>query len=266
MYSRFPLALLLVCASIANAGELKPDTLRAWEAYLALIDASMHPPPTADAPFLLLDKGPDTHKALQRGAFLVSQQNRTPSLAISNALIHDWVGAVFIPNATVQGIITLSRDYDKYPTWYAPTVVRAQLLSSHDNIDCFTVDYLRRVLFVTAILQIEYNTQYVELDANRWYSTARSTRIQEIDKSEDPDKRKLLPDDNSGYVWRIYTLTRYEERDHGVYVEQESVALSRPIPASLRWLVEPVVRRLAKDLLKKSLQNTKDAVLSSLAK
>ena len=58
-------------------------------------------------------------------------------------------------------------------------------------------------------------------------------------------------------------MTRYEEREGGVYIEIEAIALSRDIPASLRWLVEPVVRRVAKASLTNSLQQTRDAVKSS---
>jgi hypothetical protein len=47
-----------------------------------------------------------------------------------------------------------------------------------------------------------------------------------------------------------------------VYIELEAIALSRDIPAALRWAVEPIVRRVSRSSLDTSLQQTKDAVRS----
>jgi len=104
----------------------------------------------------------------------------------------------------------------------------------------------------------------VQLSPLRWYSVSRSVRMREKDESNNADGSQ--PDQGDGYVWRIYTFTRYEEKDGGVYVEQESMALSRPVPASLHWLIDPVVRRLAKELLEKSLTQTREAVAGELGK
>jgi hypothetical protein len=73
-----------------------------------------------------------------------------------------------------------------------------------------------------------------------------------------------LPQDHgTGIIWRLYSIARYQERDGGVYVELEAIALSRDIPGALRWLVEPIVRRVSRSSLVLSLQETADAVRSS---
>ena len=48
-----------------------------------------------------------------------------------------------------------------------------------------------------------------------------------------------------------------------MYVELEAIALSRDIPGSLRWMVEPIVRRVSRSALVVSLQETADAVRSN---
>ena len=53
----------------------------------------------------------------------------------------------------------------------------------------------------------------------------------------------------TGIIWRLYSITRYQERDGGVYVELEAIALSRDIPGGLRWIVEPIVRRVSRSSL-----------------
>lgn len=50
------------------------------------------------------------------------------------------------------------------------------------------------------------------------------------------------------------------ERDGGVYVEFEAIGLSRDIPASMRWLIDPIVRRVSRRSLLTSLQQTEKAV------
>jgi hypothetical protein len=65
-----------------------------------------------------------------------------------------------------------------------------------------------------------------------------------------------------GIIWRLFSVTRYAERDGGVYVEFEAIGLSRDIPASLRWIVEPIVRRTSRASLSTSLRQTETAVRS----
>ena len=64
----------------------------------------------------------------------------------------------------------------------------------------------------------------------------------------------------SGYVWCLYSIARLEQRDSGTYVEIEAIALSRDIPAVLRWVVNPVVRRVSRNSMLVSLQKMKEAV------
>ena len=65
-----------------------------------------------------------------------------------------------------------------------------------------------------------------------------------------------------GLIWRVHSITHFEERDGGVYIEVEAIALSRDIPAVLRWVVDPIVRRVSRASLATSLQQTEAAVRS----
>ena len=68
-----------------------------------------------------------------------------------------------------------------------------------------------------------------------------------------------------------FIARNYEHDEHGqwffqngpqrVYVELEAIGLSRDIPGSLRWLVEPIVRRVSQASLSTSLRQTEKAVL-----
>lgn len=61
------------------------------------------------------------------------------------------------------------------------------------------------------------------------------------------------------------SASRNFERDGGVYIELEAIGLSRDIPASLRWIVVPIVRRVSRGPLSTSLQQTENAVLLQVA-
>ena len=49
-------------------------------------------------------------------------------------------------------------------------------------------------------------------------------------------------DDGHGYLLRFRSYWRFEEADGGVYVQLESIELSRFVPAIFVWLVNPLLR------------------------
>ena len=119
---------------------------------------------------------------------------------------------------------------------------------------------IHKSAFLKTALDADYECRYVQVDDRRIYSVSRSTRIQEVDEYGFPAQRLLQEDQGGGIIWRLFSITRYAERDGGVYLELEAIGLSRDIPASLRFLVEPVVRRLSRASLSVSLRQTEQAV------
>ena len=76
----------------------------------------------------------------------------------------------------------------------------------------------------------------------------------------------MEPGAPSAYLWALSSISRYEERDGGVYLELDAMALSRDIPAALRWLVDPFVRQAAVNTLIAYLKQTRDAVKADRSK
>ena len=116
------------------------------------------------------------------------------------------------------------------------------------------------MLIEKVVLEGQFESHCSELDGTRRYCISSSTRIQEIQDYGQPGEHKLPPDEGRGYIWRVYSLTKFEERDGGVYVELEVIALSRDILASFRWLTKSVVERVARGSMSTILERTKDAV------
>ena len=65
---------------------------------------------------------------------------------------------------------------------------------------------------------------------------------------------------DSGYLWRAVTLNRIIEVDAGVFIEMETLGLSRGFPPLLDWFIEPIARRLGRRSVELSLQEFHSAV------
>jgi len=257
------LTLVLASGSQSAAADLKLETLAAWARYLQSVDAHVAGQ-TVDGRsiFLSADAQAERNQPLLRRGEVVMTQIKPPQAAeVPSGLIHHWIGTVFIPGVTLADVLAVERDYDRYPQWFGPTITHAILLERTRDRDDVAIRYIQSALFVTVVLEAEYDIRYFQVDPTKLYSIGRSIRVQEIHNYGKPEERKLPVDDASGYLWRIHGIARYEQRDNGVYLEQETIGLSRRIPASLRWLVEPAVRRMSRELLRKSLEQTRNAVL-----
>ncbi len=258
------LALFSVPAQ-SSANELKEQTLAEWNDYVH--SACMRTEERAeDSPFLRVSEQPERRERARAGEIVVWREGDGHRTKVSHGLIHDWVGVVFIPKATIADVFAVARDYDHYSEIYKPAVMEARGRGSDGDDDNYSMLLVQKVLFVTAAVQGEYQTQYTQIDAKHWYSISQSTRLQAVEGFGQADMRVLPADRGPGYVWRLFSFTRFEESDGGVYVEVEAMALSRDVPAMLRWLVDPVVDHMPRDSVRETLEKTRDAVLERLSR
>jgi hypothetical protein len=179
---------------------------------------------------------------------------------VPSGLIHHWIGGVFVPGATIGSLSAVVRDYSKYKDIYKPVVVDSKVLGCTDDDQRFSMLWLHKVLFITAAIQSEYVAHDIRLDRRRGYNVADTVRVQEVEHYGRPEESLLAPGTGNGYIWRLHTMARYQERDGGVYLELEAIALTRAIPASVRWFVNPVVNHLSINSLTTTLQQTREAV------
>ncbi len=245
----------LVLAS-ASAAELQSETVRAWEDYVRSATASTQQRVASSATFIWIDEFPDRAQRVREGEILVAPVawRKVPS-----GLIHHWIGAVFIPNARLEDLIGVLRNYEAYRDYYPPSVLEARSVSQSRFDDRFCVLLMNKALVRTLALEGEYESTYVPLDDHRWYSISRSARLQEIENYGRPDERRLAPGEGSGYIWRLFTISRFQERGAGVVAEIEVIALSRPVQAAVRWFVDPIIQQVAKSSLTKSLRQMRAA-------
>jgi hypothetical protein len=255
--------LALSCPLQTIAADLKPETIQAWNDYVRAADERNLTHVSQGNLFLAVDALPAEAARLRQGDIIAAPAASNVPVKIPAGLIHDWTGAIFIPNAAVRDVLRVVRDYGQYKTVYQPNVVSAKPLETSEWEDRFSMVVMNKSFFAKSALDSDYHSTFTQLDDQRWYSVSETTRVQEVAEYGGPSPSLLPQDHGTGIIWRLYSIARYQERDGGVYVELEAIALSRDIPRSLRWMVEPVVRRVSRSALVASLQETADAVRSS---
>jgi hypothetical protein len=182
------------------------------------------------------------------------------NVTVPGGMVHDWAGIVFIPGAKLDEVLRILEDYNHHATYYAPDVEASRIESR--NGDQFHVFMrFRRHKVVTVVLDTEHVVNYFRDSPVSAHSRSSATRVTQVDNPDGPKEKEKAPGDDDGYLWRMETWWRMEERDGGVYVQNEVVTLTRDIPTGLGWLVEPFITNIPRETLEFTLEATRKAVL-----
>jgi hypothetical protein len=248
--------------------DLKPETLAAFSRYVKITEARTAAELARPGAFLYLDGLPEPKhsKALgtvRRGEVYMEQLFARDAsgelIEAPNGLIHDWLGAVFIPGATLRQVLDLAEDYDHHQDIYKPEVVRSRLIQ-HEGNDYKIYYRLKKKKVITVTLNTNHDVRYFPVDSTHCHSQSASTRIAEVVDADQPDEHEKPVGQDSGFLWRMNSYWRFEEKDGGVYVEVESVSLTRDIPTGLGWLIKPFVTSIPRESLLMTLGSTRSAV------
>jgi hypothetical protein len=248
-----------------GAATLKAETKAAWDVYLEEANAAMQARLQPGAHFLWIDEEPDRATEIRTKGPHISPVGPHIPKKVPSGLIHDWLGVGFVPNAKIDDILRILRDYDRYKEIYQPGVIASISHGSDGMKDLFSMRLANRSVISKTALDTDCEVSYFRVDDHRWYALSNTTHIQEVDKFGTPEQHTLPEDQGTGLIWRLSSITRLEERDGGVYAELEAIALSRDIPAAFRLIVTPIVRRVSRDSLATSLHQTKVAIDAKMA-
>jgi hypothetical protein len=261
------LVLSTFLAAPACATNLKPETAAAFDRYIAATEAQMDDDNRLDR-FLLVDRFPDSQRQaiydqLKSGQPFIeelrTQQDHQP-IAIPSGLIHHWAGVLFIPGATVADVTAVLNDYAHQPEIYGPDVREAKLLEKHgEEAKLFEQFYSKSI--VTVVLNVRFDVVQTQVGSTRSESVSRSTRIAEVEDFGGPNQRERPEGKEYGYMWRLNSYWRIEEKDGGVYFQNETISLSRTVPALLAWIINPLTKTIPRELLLRILNDTRIAVL-----
>jgi hypothetical protein len=158
--------------------------------------------------FFWIDEKPDWSSWIPNGEIVVSPAGPHIPKRVRSELIHDWIGAAFIPNATIDEVLSVCRDYEHYKDFYRPMVIDSKPISGMGprfiarpsrNRRASKTDspllLMNRTLFLKTALDGEFEASYFQVDDQRWYSIARTMRMQEIQDYGEPGERKVAEDE-----------------------------------------------------------------------
>ncbi|MGB2634943.1 MAG: hypothetical protein WAM58_13495 [Candidatus Acidiferrum sp.] len=250
---------------------IEAATIEAFGQYIAKIEAqnaaSLRQGPSLWVDGLPVREQKETIAKLKNGEVAMrrlSVNSAGENANVPGGMIHDWEGIVFVPGVKIDDVLKILQDYDHQATYYAPDVEKARIESRNGN-EFHVFLRFRRHKVVTVVLDTEHEITYFRDSPLRAHSRSSATRIAQVEDPGGPNEKEKAPGKDDGYLWRMETWWRMEERDGGVYVQNEAVTLTRDIPTGLGWLIEPFITKIPKETLEFTLQATRCAVLKSVS-
>lgn len=263
-------AVLCAAAALALHGSAEaPSAASAFFArYTATVEARLSQQHASSHGFLA-EVGPDKamDARLRSGERIIEHLTPADQPVPHGALLHHWRGTAFVSGASAADFERLMKDLRSYPRIFAPQILFARIMSPYtgaipDRI--VTTMRVRQQHVITVVLDATYDVAYGSLDPRHRYSIARSIKISEISSSGKANEHALSVADEHGFLWRMNTYWSYEERDGGLYMQIESISLTRSIPTGLDWLVRPFVESVPRESLDFTLRSTCNALKKQL--
>ena len=260
--------LLGLSQAAAHAAVLKPETAAAFDQYVRVTEDLQASDLRRDR-FFIIDRLPDARRQemyakLRRGEIYIEQlqtKDDGKPIRIPDGMVHHWAGVMFVPGATLAQVAAVLQDYDHHKDIYAPDVRQSKLLER--EIDEARIYYqLYRKATVTVVINANFDAHFANDGPTRGLSRSYSTRMAEVENPDTPKQRELPVGNDHGYLWRLDTYWRIEEKDGGAYVQLESIALTRNIPLIFAWLVNPLTKSLPRAVISNLLAATRKAVIS----
>jgi len=246
---------------------LRAATVQEFKRYVANVE-SENARTLREGPFLWIDTLDSTERieaiaklragGVQMRRLSTKAKGRDPD--VTGGMIHDWEGIVFIPGVKLDNVLHVLQDYNHHASYFAPDVEQSRV-ENHEGDHYRVFLRFRREKIVTVILDTEHEVDYFRDSPTRTHSRSSAVRIAQVENPGAADEKEKTPGEDDGYLWKMETWWRLEEKDGGVYVQNEAVTLTRDIPTGLGWLIEPFITRIPKETLEFTLSATRRVVL-----
>jgi hypothetical protein len=260
---RFRRAVALALAALAAtpyfgaAAELEPRTSQAFEAYrdearrafLARIRSESTIPPRDG----VLSAGPAREDGI---------------INVPGGLVHHWIAKAFLRETTLRQGLDISSGFSAYSEVYA-AVIASRLIARDGDRYRVLMRLEEEEAGVRAVLDVRSTIEYLYPTSRSAFALSNADDIRQVQNAGRPDERLMEAGRDSGYLWRASTFTCFVETKDGLYVETETIGLSRAFPPLLGWIIEPIARRLGRRSMATSLQEfataLRDAALKDAA-
>ena len=249
--------LLSLLAPRRSWAEPLPAATDAFNRYVVAVEGRLGSQRRSPSTFVALAGSDDVR--LLRGNVIVEKLTPAAGAELPGALLHHWRGTAFAPGATAAEFEHMLRDFKEYPHKFSPQVLEARVLTEQGDLMQASMR-VRQKHVLTVVMDTTYDVAFGRLDAKDGYSSSRSTRIYEIDAPGTSHEHVLSAAQEHGFLWRLNTYWTYEERDGGLYIQIESISLSRSIPAGLGWAIRPFVESVPRESLEFTLRSACNAL------
>jgi hypothetical protein len=197
--------------------QVNPRTLEAFGAYISQAEKGMDQTPHGSEIFLWSDQLQERAQDVARGKVVAEFWSGRGPDKVPYGLIHDWIAAAFIPATTIQQIFAVIQDYDSHKKIYTPEVIDSKLIRRDGNDFQIYLRLLKKKV-ITVVLDSDHEVHYRPVDQTRWVCRSYTTRIAEVENVGKHAERIIQPDSGYGFLWRLYSYWRFEERDGGTVV------------------------------------------------
>ena len=213
-------ATVALCTSPAPASgaELRPETIAAWNTYVTATERRL-----------------DTARETGRP----SLEPWGNQIDVPGGAIHDWRGSTLVRGVTVDRLLR-SLMYPGTPPPQQDVLEARVLERSADSLHIYLKLVRRTIMTVT--YETEHTMTFRRQSATLATSRSVATRIAELDGRD------------RGFLWRLNSYWRYLQVGDDVRVDLESLSLSREIPIILRPAAGPVISRIARESLTRTLE------------
>ena len=231
--------------------DLDHRTAAEYDAYLKTARAAIEQPIGSK----LLDRLPEAERAeamktIDSRPYVWNLQQGQPNgaLPVYKGVIVDWMGAMRIPNTSLDAFQRALEDYDSYKTRYQPYIYNcyARPIEGPGVKNYAVTTILHDVYEKPALLVPDQHFSFeIQAEANYLVLGAGDTRtlvirthakiIREANSGhpEHADSRKtndlLPPEHGQGVLWRSDTWWRVIAQGRDIYAEYESLSLARSL-------------------------------------
>ncbi len=262
--------VVLLGARIASGqmipeAELKAETLKAWDEYVRLTEKRIASELASKERFLVQDSLPPSEAARCRqtlaagGVFIYRMETLRAEgkpVAVPNGMIHHWLASIVLPGVKLTDLLKWLQDYDQHAKYFEEVDASRLLRRQGDIFHIFL--RLKRKKIITVYYNTEHLVEYRHHGPTRVSSKSYATKIAQLENPGTPHEREKPQGKDYGFLWRLHSYWRFEQKDGGVIVSCESVSLSRRIPRGFEWLIKGYVESVPRESLENTLTSIRE--------
>ena len=263
-------AVWILQAQPLAAVTLQSHTVRDWTTYVEATERRIAQELESGSGFLVLDfqsfAGANQElRTIAAGGIPVAPMATFDSwgrgIAVDGGAIHHWRGCVMVPGVDLGEVLSRIANPGPLDERQEDVLDSAVLGRGPDWLKIYLK--LQRSKIVTVVYNTEHLVSYRRHNRARASSRSEALKIAELEFPNSGREKEKPQGSDHGFLWRLNSYWRYRQVDGGVLIECESVSLSRSVPAVLEFLIRPIINRMARQSMQRTLAGLRDRLVKS---